>query len=328
MEYGGTTIPPSFGVASGSFPIKDAAGKTVRFSGFIKTEKVTHGFAGLWWRVDGGERMALAGDNMDGRGAAGTSDWTRYEIDLPVAAEATNINFGALLTGDGTAWFDSLAVDLDGVRYTGSQDFDFDFESEWPRGFFTGGGYGVVLDREVFHSGRQSLRMRYGAPAVNYNSLDAMPPSSGGVVTSFPAHAAVGKHVRVSGFIKTQNVAGLADLFWRVYGPQGLLLVQSLKDKPAGTTDWKRYEFEIDIPHTVSQIQFGTLLLGSGTAWFDSLQVEVDGVPYLNSPVFDLDFESAFSALGFRTFGEGCWISTDNEVFHTGRQSLRIEKNP
>jgi hypothetical protein len=44
---------PSFGVATGRFPVKDAAGKTVRFSAWIKTENVINGYAGLWWRVDG-----------------------------------------------------------------------------------------------------------------------------------------------------------------------------------------------------------------------------------------------------------------------------------
>jgi hypothetical protein len=39
-----------------------------------------------------------------------TSDWTRYEIDIPVSAEATNINFGASLAGEGTAGFDSFEI--------------------------------------------------------------------------------------------------------------------------------------------------------------------------------------------------------------------------
>ena len=38
---------PSFGVATGSFPVKDAAGKTVHFSAWIKTENVRNGYAGL-----------------------------------------------------------------------------------------------------------------------------------------------------------------------------------------------------------------------------------------------------------------------------------------
>lgn len=40
--------------------------------------------------------------------------------------------------------------------------FDLDFESPTPKGFYTGGnGYGVLLDSEVFRSGKQSLRMEH-----------------------------------------------------------------------------------------------------------------------------------------------------------------------
>ena len=38
-------------------------GKKVRYSGYIKTEGVTRGYAGLWWRVDGPSGV-LAFDNM------------------------------------------------------------------------------------------------------------------------------------------------------------------------------------------------------------------------------------------------------------------------
>jgi hypothetical protein len=40
---------------------------------------------------------------MQDRGVSGTTDWKRYTVELPVAADAKNINFGALLPGDGTA---------------------------------------------------------------------------------------------------------------------------------------------------------------------------------------------------------------------------------
>ena len=97
-----------FGVATSRFPVDAAKGKRLRFTGFIKTNDVTTGWAGLWMRVDGPSGV-LAFDNMGQRGVTGTTDWTRYEIELDVAEEATNINFGALLTGDGTAWIDSLS---------------------------------------------------------------------------------------------------------------------------------------------------------------------------------------------------------------------------
>ena len=103
----------AFGVATGTFPVAAAAGKRVRYSGYIKSEGITRGYAGLWWRVDGASGV-LAFDNMQSRGVTGTTDWTRYVVDLPVDANAKNINFGLLMPGDGTAWFDDLTVELDG----------------------------------------------------------------------------------------------------------------------------------------------------------------------------------------------------------------------
>src|SRR5205085_124563 len=142
----------SFGVATGTFPVKDAAGKTVHFSAWIKTEKVLNGYAGLWWRVDGpgegADRPTLAFDNSQARiingkldandtvrGATGTTPWTLYEFELPVDKTASNINFGVLLTGTGTAWVDSMNVEFNGERYS-SPRFDFDFESSAAKGFY------------------------------------------------------------------------------------------------------------------------------------------------------------------------------------------------
>ncbi len=165
----------SFGVATATFPVKDAAGKKIRFSGYIKTQNVTSGWAGLWWRVDGSSGV-LAFDNMHDRGVAGTTDWKHCEINLPVAEDAKNINFGAILTGGGTAWFDELKIELDGVAYTSANDFDLGFGGPAPRGFHTGGrGYKVQLDTQVFHEGKQSLQLaKAETPPVASKSDDAM----------------------------------------------------------------------------------------------------------------------------------------------------------
>lgn len=105
-----------FGVVSRPFPAEAVAGRKVRFSGAIRTEGVSKGYAGLWWRADG-EGTASVFDNMAGRGASGTTPWTRYQIDIEVPKEAKQVIFGALFPGDGTAWFDDLRVEIDGVRW-------------------------------------------------------------------------------------------------------------------------------------------------------------------------------------------------------------------
>jgi erythromycin esterase-like protein len=150
---------PAFGVATATFPVNMAAGHHIKYSGFIRTEGVDQGYAGLWWRTDGANGKPLSLDNMADRGAKGTTPWTRYEISLEVPASATHINFGALHSGNGSAWFDSLQVEIDGVPYADRTGIDLDFESDSPLGFYTGGaGYAVTLDKTVAHSGKQSLR--------------------------------------------------------------------------------------------------------------------------------------------------------------------------
>jgi erythromycin esterase-like protein len=150
------------GVATAKFPVELAAGKHIKYSGYIKTDGITDGFAGLWWRVDGeAGSKPLAFDNMYDRGPKGTADWAYYEISLDVPKNATNINFGLLHPGSGTAWFDSLKVEVDGQPYADDSLFDFDFEASALHGFHSSGdGYEVGLDNSVAHSGKQSLRIR------------------------------------------------------------------------------------------------------------------------------------------------------------------------
>lgn len=190
--------PSSFGVATATFPVAAAAGHHIRFSGYIKTENITHGYAGLWWRVDGNAGKELAFDNMQGRGAKGTTSWTPYAISLDVPADARAIKFGVFHPGNGTAWFDSLAIEIDGVPYSDPSSFDLDFESPALRGFEAGGegasglrfsttGYSITIDKSVAHTGAQSLRSQYTVLPVNADAVDSECKS---VVDYLTAHRA------------------------------------------------------------------------------------------------------------------------------------------
>ena len=207
MSAGGS----SFGVATGTFPVAAASGHHIRFTGYIKTENITYGYAGLWWRVDGDAGKVLAFDNMRGRGAKGTTAWTPYSISLDVPVDARVIKFGIVHPGNGTAWFDSLTVEVDGVPYSDPSAFDFDFESPSLHGFEAGGagasgqrfsttGYSVTLDKSAAHTGAQSLRSQYTVPPVNPEAVD---PECKSVVDYLIAHRAA--------FIATGATAGDAD---------------------------------------------------------------------------------------------------------------------
>ena len=87
-------------------------GKKITLSGFIKTENVNEGYAGLWMNIQ--PRIAFA--DMEDKGISGTTDWTKYELTLDLkAAKAKSINIGGELRGTGKVWFDNLQLSIDGV---------------------------------------------------------------------------------------------------------------------------------------------------------------------------------------------------------------------
>lgn len=152
--------PNKFGVATASFPVELAAGRHIRFTGYIRTQGISNGYAGLWWRNDGDPGKILSLDNMQDRGPTGTSGWKRYEISVDVPANTKTIYFGVLHPGNGAAWFDNLAIEVNGAPYLNRDNFDLDFESPTTKGFGTGGdGYEITLDNTVAQSGKQSLRI-------------------------------------------------------------------------------------------------------------------------------------------------------------------------
>ena len=95
----GLNIPATFG------------GKKIKLTGYLKTENVSEGHAGLWMRID----PQVGFDNMDNRGVKGTTDWKKYEIELDLKPnEATSIVVGGILVGKGKIWIDNLKITIDG----------------------------------------------------------------------------------------------------------------------------------------------------------------------------------------------------------------------
>lgn len=87
-------------------------GKKITLSGFVKTENVSDGYAGLFMRVN----PQIDFGNMEARGVSATTAWTKYQITLDLnSTEAESILIGGELTGNGKAWFDNLRLFVDGV---------------------------------------------------------------------------------------------------------------------------------------------------------------------------------------------------------------------
>ena len=113
-------------------------------------------------------------------------------------------------------------------------------------------GYQVGLDEAESKSGKRSLRMKSTGQG-----------SFGNAYLTIPGNVAAGKHVKISGWIKTKDVApaGYAGLWCRLDGPGGLLAHDNsvaridakgkvtIDDRGIrGTTDWKLRSVEHDVP--------------------------------------------------------------------------------
>ncbi|GAB3416815.1 S41 family peptidase [Niabella aquatica] len=86
-------------------------GDSITLSGYIKTDGVTDGYAGLWIRVD----PNVGFSNMDNKGVKGTTNWTKYSITVPLnSGKYEGINFGGMLFGKGRMWVDDLTITIDG----------------------------------------------------------------------------------------------------------------------------------------------------------------------------------------------------------------------
>src|SRR5690554_54689 len=89
-------------------------GKKIQLEGYIKTQNIENGFAGLLLRIDKDDQM-LSVENMKSQNLAGTNDWKKYNISLLLPEDFDVIYVAGLLTGNGLAWFDNFTVTIDGI---------------------------------------------------------------------------------------------------------------------------------------------------------------------------------------------------------------------
>jgi hypothetical protein len=134
--------------------------------------------------------------------------------------------------------------------------------------------YDFDTDKREVHSGAKSARMR--------SKVDR-PSGFGTLMQEFIPDRYRGHRVRLSGWIKTQDVKGWCGLWLRADGAdQKVLAFDGMQHRPIrGTNDWKCHNVVLDIPAATAVVAFGMILDGAGTAWLDDVMLEVvtDDVP-------------------------------------------------
>lgn len=112
--YAKSTSPDAekeFGGMAQSLSAEQYRNQRVRLSGWMKTQDVANGGGQLWLRIDGQTPgQTLGFDNMEKRAPKGTTDWEEYSIVLDVPNEATSLNYGFFLKGQGQVWVNAMTV--------------------------------------------------------------------------------------------------------------------------------------------------------------------------------------------------------------------------
>jgi len=105
----------------------------------------------------------------------------------------------------------------------------------------------------------------------------------GTIMQSFIPEEYIDKRVKLTAYIKTENVDGWVGLWMRVDGPKKegdkyreSLAFDNMNDrKIKGSTSWQKYEIILDVDEEAVNLAYGVLLSGTGEAWLDDLTFEV-----------------------------------------------------
>jgi hypothetical protein len=167
-----------------------------------------------------------------------------------------------------------------------------------PKGWLLAGSkpaeYDSGLDKSVRHSGAASAFL---ASRVTSSS------GFGTVMQMFKADAYRGKRLKMTAFVKSENVSGWAGLWLRLDAAGGMTMtLDNMQNRAVkGTTDWKRYDIVVDVPAEAAAIYFGALLDGLGKIWFDDFRFDVvrRDVPTTAGPMGSASLPAAPANLGF-----------------------------
>lgn len=127
--------------------------------------------------------------------------------------------------------------------------------------------FGLVVDTTVYHTGTQS-GLLYAKNEANERQFATM-------MQGFQARSYKGKRLKLSCFLKTENV-GKCGAWFQIDNSSGDPIQFDNMDNRSirGTTDWNQYALILDVLEDSTYIQFGVLLKGRGKVWADGFRFE------------------------------------------------------
>lgn len=140
-----------------------------------------------------------------------------------------------------------------------------------PKGWFPAGS-----NPKSYEMGINKGAGRDGNNCATIQSIDKNIRGFGTLMQNASANKYLGKRVRMSGWVKTENVEKWVGLWLRVDKGNQSIAFDNMGERPIkGTTDWKKYEIVLDVAIDAEMLAYGTLIEGTGKVWFDDIQFEI-----------------------------------------------------
>jgi RNA polymerase sigma factor (sigma-70 family) len=243
-------------------------GKRIRASGWIKTKDVAN-WAGASLIIFNDKGHIFASDPMTDRPIHGTTDWRQFEIVTDVPSEPCSICLGPMLYGTGELWADDFQMAV------ASRDTPITDDRIWHVWSSNPNDYSETTDYLATHNGHPTL-------CISYTPDGAAPKGSwmwwGQDIRNPEKYR--GHTVRMSGWLKSENISGRIHPNLRPKGPNFKLLAKDTlvnSSRLKGTLDWTKYSLECVIPKETQCLDTGFAFNGSGKLWIDmdSLKYEI-----------------------------------------------------
>lgn len=295
-----SNVLPSFGGAHRNFDLAPYRGRRVRISAELMAADITsvpnpqwphvEGEAGLWISVvTPGEGQRT--DRMQERAIRGTTDWVTRDFVVDIPANAAQLNAGYWMQGKGQVWMRNLKVEV--VPDTVPVNFDRNAvrpdqlpaltlaPSSDPRPedrFLPPPQKWLALGEPNFELCDAGIDARMLSAGQRNLSIACSVPIRAYLRQAFESHPWRGKRVRLSAWIKTENVVPRLE----GAGRPGATLYLSATDTNGplyeavviGTTEWTYQELVADIPAGAPYIPIGISLVGTGQVWARDLKFE------------------------------------------------------
>ncbi len=236
-------------------------GKRIRLTGWLKTSDLK-GWGSAFMIILGLDGTLLKVDSMGDRFIYGATDWQQVEFVTDVPKQPCIIYFGPDLYGPGELWGDDFQIDL------APADEPVTDDSAWCQTTQSRNTYTETMDFKTEHDGHPTVCLA--------DTLNGAPPRGqwtwwGRKIRPPDCDKYIGHTMRMTGWIKTENVSGRLEPTirpWNAngkYGRDSMTKDNSLK----GTRDWTKFTVTCVIPDDTLHIDTAFILYGSGKVWID-----------------------------------------------------------